>query len=103
MAGPGVVGGDYDAYSDAYASLFTVREQGDAANDPYGILSDLLEWLGDVGGQWVLDAGCGEGYLARVLESAGSRVTGIDISPRLIENRPAPKMLAAQLAIGRTT
>lgn len=89
MAGPGVVGGDYDAYSDAYASLVTVREQGDAANDPYGILSELLEWLGDVGGQRVLDAGCGEGYLARVLESAGARVTGIDISPRLIEQARA--------------
>ena len=36
MAGPGVVGGDYDAYSDTYATLVTVPEQGDAANDPPG-------------------------------------------------------------------
>jgi 2-polyprenyl-3-methyl-5-hydroxy-6-metoxy-1,4-benzoquinol methylase len=33
----------------------------------------------------VLDAGCGEGYLARVLAGRGARVTGIDLSPRLIE------------------
>ena len=33
----------------------------------------------------VLDAGCGEGYLARVLAARGARVTGIDLSPRLVE------------------
>jgi SAM-dependent methyltransferase len=33
----------------------------------------------------VLDAGCGEGYLARALAARGANVTGIDLSPRLIE------------------
>jgi SAM-dependent methyltransferase len=33
----------------------------------------------------VLDAGCGEGYLARALAARGAHVTGIDLSPRLIE------------------
>ena len=89
MPARAAAGGDYDAYSEAYAPLVTRREQGGIGNDPYRILPDLLEWLGDVSGQRVLDAGCGEGYLARVLESAGAEVTGIDISPRLIEQARA--------------
>jgi len=49
-----------------------------------GILPLLLDLLGDVGGKAVLDAGCGEGYLARILAARGARVTGIDLSPRLV-------------------
>src|SRR6266699_1372752 len=33
----------------------------------------------------VLDAGCGEGYLSRILAHRGANVTGIDISTRLVE------------------
>ncbi len=33
----------------------------------------------------MLDAGCGEGYNGRVLARRGARVTGIDISERMIE------------------
>jgi 2-polyprenyl-3-methyl-5-hydroxy-6-metoxy-1,4-benzoquinol methylase len=33
----------------------------------------------------VLDIGCGEGWLARVLEAKGIRVTGVDVVPGLIE------------------
>lgn len=79
-AGP--PGGDYDAYAAQYAAW---REQGDAASDPNGILPPMLDWLGDLTGRRALDAGCGEGYLARILAAHGARVTGIDISPRLIE------------------
>ncbi|HEX2033726.1 MAG TPA: class I SAM-dependent methyltransferase [Chloroflexota bacterium] len=45
----------------------------------------LLAMLGDVAGLPVLDACCGEGLLARLLAARGARVTGIDLSPRLIE------------------
>ncbi len=34
----------------------------------------------------VLDIGCGEGWLARVLSAAGIRVTGIDTVPALVES-----------------
>jgi len=41
--------------------------------------------LGNVRGQAVLDYGCGGGENALLLASRGARVTGIDISPELIE------------------
>jgi 2-polyprenyl-3-methyl-5-hydroxy-6-metoxy-1,4-benzoquinol methylase len=45
----------------------------------------FLAFLGDLDGRDVLDAGCGEGYNARVLARRGARVTGIDISERMIQ------------------
>jgi 2-polyprenyl-3-methyl-5-hydroxy-6-metoxy-1,4-benzoquinol methylase len=59
--------GDYDPYADEYAANVTWREKGGADGDPFGIVPHLLELLGDVAGCHVLDAGCGDGYLARVL------------------------------------
>ena len=78
-------GGDYDAYASEYAPSVASRELGEAENDPHGILPSMLDLLGDLRNQRALDAGCGEGYLARVLAGRGARVTGMDISPRLIE------------------
>jgi SAM-dependent methyltransferase len=43
------------------------------------------ELLGDVKGKSLLDAGCGEGYLARYYTKKGADVTAIDLSPSLIE------------------
>ena len=74
----------YDAYSAAYAAYVARRERAGADGDPLGILPPLLDLLGDVAGRAVLDAGCGEGYLARILAARGARVTGIDLSPRLV-------------------
>ena len=42
------------------------------------------ELLGDVKGKYLLDAGCGEGYLSRQYAKRGAKVLAIDISPRLI-------------------
>lgn len=49
----------------------------------------LLELLGDVKGLSVLDAGCGGGYLCRKLARQGARMTGIELSPRLLERAKA--------------
>lgn len=38
----------------------------------------LLRMLGDVRGRRVLDAGCGNGYLSRILAERGARVVGVE-------------------------
>jgi SAM-dependent methyltransferase len=38
----------------------------------------LLRMLGDVRGRRILDAGCGHGYLARMLAARGAQVTGVE-------------------------
>ncbi len=75
---------DYDDYATEYAALVAWRERPGAGGDDLGIVPHLLDLLGDVSDRVVLDAGCGEGYLARILAARGARVTGIDLSPRLI-------------------
>jgi len=85
MAPANPAAGDYDAYAGQYAANVAWREQGGVDGDPFGLLPPLLELLGDVAGRTALDAGCGEGYLARALAARAAQVTGIDLSPRLIE------------------
>jgi 2-polyprenyl-3-methyl-5-hydroxy-6-metoxy-1,4-benzoquinol methylase len=45
----------------------------------------MLGTIGSPTGLKVLDAGCGEGYLSRILARQGATVTGIDFSPKLIQ------------------
>ena len=45
----------------------------------------MLSLIGDVQGKKVLDAGCGYGYYSVLMAERGARVTGIDISERMIE------------------
>jgi SAM-dependent methyltransferase len=75
----------YDPYAAEYAAYVATREQHGPEGDPFGILPHLLRLLGEVAGQDLLDAGCGEGYLARILAARGARVTAVDLSPRLVE------------------
>src|SRR3954452_591222 len=72
----------YDEYATEYAEMVVRREDAGIANDPVG--GPLLDVLGEVAGLRVLDAGCGSGYLARILAERGAQVTGIDIAERLI-------------------
>jgi SAM-dependent methyltransferase len=46
----------------------------------------FLAFIGDVSGKAVLDAGCGEGYNTRILAARGARMTGVDISKRMLEH-----------------
>lgn len=45
-----------------------------------------LARLGDVEGNRILDAGCGEGRFSRMLAERGAKVTGLDLSERMIEH-----------------
>ena len=45
----------------------------------------FLRFIGDLGGKVVLDAGCGEGYNTRLLAKGGARMTGVDISQKMID------------------
>src|SRR5258708_39159915 len=44
----------------------------------------LFSILGDVKGKIILDAGCGQGYLCRILAKRGAKVTGIEPADGLI-------------------
>ncbi|MGH2354386.1 MAG: class I SAM-dependent methyltransferase [Chloroflexota bacterium] len=73
----------WDECAVAYGQWIARREQADLSDDP--LLSRMLALLGDVAGREVLDACSGEGFFARLLIARGARVTGIDLSPRLIQ------------------
>jgi len=47
--------------------------------------SALLGILGDVAGKRILDAGCGNGYLCRMLARRGAEMVGVDLAPGWIE------------------
>ncbi|MHA2252168.1 MAG: class I SAM-dependent methyltransferase [Candidatus Kariarchaeaceae archaeon] len=61
-----------------------VGEQGDRNrrfnSDPF-----LWRYLGEVEDLSILDAGCGTGYLSRLLQQKGARVTAVDFSPKMVD------------------
>jgi 2-polyprenyl-3-methyl-5-hydroxy-6-metoxy-1,4-benzoquinol methylase len=63
--------------------MMAAQEQGGVAPDSH--MARFLEVVGDVSGLTVLDAGCGEGYLSRLLAQCGAQATAIDIAPKLVE------------------
>jgi 2-polyprenyl-3-methyl-5-hydroxy-6-metoxy-1,4-benzoquinol methylase len=54
-------------------------DEGDLTRQ-YLLNPALFELLGDVRDTPILDAGCGQGYLARLLARRGARVTGLEPS-----------------------
>jgi 2-polyprenyl-3-methyl-5-hydroxy-6-metoxy-1,4-benzoquinol methylase len=73
----------YDDFASEYADMVAAREEKGIEQEP--IIPLFLKILGDVSSLATLDAGCGEGYLSRILAHRGANVTGIDISARLVE------------------
>lgn len=86
--GSASVGDLYDGMADAYAR--------DAENNPYNALYErpaTVALLPPLAGLDVLDVGSGPGHLATYLAAEGARVTGIDISRRMValaETRKIP-------------
>jgi 2-polyprenyl-3-methyl-5-hydroxy-6-metoxy-1,4-benzoquinol methylase len=54
-------------------------DEGDATRQ-YLLNPAIFALLGEVQGRTILDAGCGQGYLARLLASRGAHVTGVEPS-----------------------
>lgn len=75
----------YNDFAAQYSVMVTPWEDAGIEHEPNGVMPRFLEVIGDVSGLTVLDAGCGEGYLSRILASRGAAVTGIDIAPNLIQ------------------
>ncbi|MCY4112702.1 MAG: class I SAM-dependent methyltransferase [Chloroflexi bacterium] len=71
----------YDPIADWYA---TEVRSGSLSAFLHHLASRLLEMAGDVSGKRVLDAGCGEGHLARLFARQGADVVAVDISPNLL-------------------
>ena len=77
---------DWDALADWYDN-----KQGDGGDLWHRALIDptLVRVIGNCEGKVVLDLGCGNGYLSRVLARGGARVTAVDSSPRMVKNAQA--------------
>ena len=71
----------WDRVASWWVSRYTPR--GDI-NREWIIDPVVFRFLGPVRGRRVLDAGCGWGYLARILARRGAEVDGVDISPKLL-------------------
>lgn len=61
-----------------------VSEKGDIRHEMV-INPVVFEFLGDLEGKTVLDAGCGNGYLSRKIAETAKKVFGVDLTERLIE------------------
>ena len=77
----GKIAAQWDALADLWSSGYT--EYGDV-NRRYVIDPALFAILGDVKGLRILDAGCGIGYLSRLLAKRGAAVEGQDISKKFV-------------------
>lgn len=65
----------WSAAANAHADSF-----GEEGDEPRRLLLNpaIFAMLGEVRGQRILDAGCGQGYLARLLAQRGARVVGVE-------------------------
>ena len=70
----------YDDFAEQYSAMVS---DVDVSRDP--VLSVFLDLVGDVQGLRVLDAGCGDGLIARLLASRGAQVCAVDICAPLVE------------------
>ena len=73
----------YNEFAPQYEKMIASLENAGIERDR--IMPAFLDVLGDVHGLVTLDAGCGTGYLSRILALRGAEVTGIDIAANLVE------------------
>jgi len=75
------VGEAWDSAAEKWYTGYT--EFGDL-NRQYVIDPTIFRILGEVEGKRILDAGCGNGYLCRLLSKKGAEMVGVDVSTRSI-------------------
>ncbi|MGW4749106.1 class I SAM-dependent DNA methyltransferase [Streptomyces sp. NPDC004290] len=81
-----VVRESYDRVADNYVEMVLTTGVGDIRRHPWfkAAVDAFADSVGDSGP--VLDAGCGPGTVTAYLAARGLDVTGVDLSPRMIEN-----------------
>jgi len=76
---------DFAELKQLQAAVWSAGKFEDVADTIHDMHVALVEALGPERGDRWLDVGCGAGNLAELAAGAGARVTGIDLSPRLID------------------
>lgn len=81
-----VVRESYDRVADNYAHMVLTTGIGDIRTHPWlkASIDAFADTVGDLGP--VLDVGCGPGTVTAYLAERGLDVSGVDLSPRMIEN-----------------
>jgi ubiquinone/menaquinone biosynthesis C-methylase UbiE len=76
----------YDRVADAYAEMVETTGLGDIRTHPW-LQASVDAFAASVAGLGpVLDVGCGPGLVTAYLAERGLDVTGVDLSPRMIEH-----------------
>lgn len=68
----------------AYDYEDLIKDTGDYNHKTY-INPVIMEILGEAKNKKILDLACGQGYFSKILADEGAKVTGVDISEKLIE------------------
>jgi 2-polyprenyl-3-methyl-5-hydroxy-6-metoxy-1,4-benzoquinol methylase len=76
------VAANWDRNADVWADQ--VRNRWDIFREHWNNPA-FQEFAGDLSGKTVLDAGCGEGHNTRMFARGGARMTGVDLSAKMIE------------------
>jgi len=74
----------YDQYADQYAQSLKRPDEETFSWNLDLVIPHMLDGVGDIAGRRVMDAGCGEGIVSRLLAERGAHVVGVDLSPRFI-------------------
>jgi SAM-dependent methyltransferase len=81
-----VVRDSYDQVADNYVDMVLTTGIGDIRRHPW-LKASIDAFADTVGGLGpVLDVGCGPGTVTAYLDERGLDVSGVDLSPRMIEN-----------------
>jgi ubiquinone/menaquinone biosynthesis C-methylase UbiE len=72
----------WDQYAEEMGKSYT--KEGDL-NRRFLLNPAILGLIGEISGKIILDAGCGEGYLCRLLSDWGAHVVGVDYSEKMVE------------------